>query len=88
MFSKIKKYVIGFFVLCGGILAAFLSGRSAGRKDEKFKNVKKDIKKTQASIKTKKKNISNIKKKTYKKKDIGAKEAADFLKDFSKGKKK
>ena len=37
MFSKIKKYVIGFFVLCGGILAAFLSGKSAGKKDEKLK---------------------------------------------------
>jgi len=87
MFSKFKKYIIGFFVLCGGILAAFLSGKSAGRKDEKFKNVKKDIKKTQSSIKTKKKNISNTKKKTYKKKDVGAKEASDFLKDFAKGKK-
>ena len=29
MFSKIKKYVIGFFVLAGGILFAFLSGKSA-----------------------------------------------------------
>ena len=45
MFSSVKKYVIGFFVLCGGILAAFLSGKSAGKKAEKFKNVKKDIKK-------------------------------------------
>ncbi len=34
MFSKIKKYVIGFFVLAGGILFAFLSGKSAGRKKE------------------------------------------------------
>ena len=33
MFSKIKKYVIGFFVLAGGILFAFLSGKSAGRKE-------------------------------------------------------
>ena len=40
MFSKIKKYVIGFFVLCGGILVAFLSGRSAGKKDEKLKGLK------------------------------------------------
>ena len=38
--SKIKKYIIGFFTLVGGILFAFLSGRSAGRKDEKFKNIK------------------------------------------------
>ena len=34
MFSKIKKYVIGFFVLTGGILFAFLSGKSAGRKKD------------------------------------------------------
>ena len=32
MFGKIKKYVIGFFVLAGGILFAFLSGKGAGRK--------------------------------------------------------
>ena len=32
MFHKVKKYIIGFFVLCGGILFAFLSGKSAGRK--------------------------------------------------------
>ena len=87
MFGKFKKYIIGFFVLCGGILAAFLSGKSAGRKDEKFKNVKKDIKKTKTSIKTKKTNIKKTKKRKYKKKDVGAKEASDFLKDFSKGKK-
>ena len=43
MFSKIKKYVIGFFVLCGGVLVAFLSGRSAGRKDEKLKGLKKAL---------------------------------------------
>ena len=88
MFSKFKKYIIGFFVLCGGILAAFLSGKSAGKKAEKFKNVKKDIKKTKASIKTKKTNIKKTKKRKYKKKNVGAKEASDFLKDFSKGKKK
>ena len=40
MFSKIKKYVIGFFVLFGGILVAFLSGRSAGKKVEKLKGLK------------------------------------------------
>ena len=51
MFSKIKKYVIGFFVLCGGLLVAFLSGKGAGRKaekisklDETLKSVKKDLK--------------------------------------------
>ena len=88
MFSSIKKYIIGFFVLCGGLLMAFLTGKSAGKKNEKVKNVKKNIKKTEKSIKTKKKNISNVKKRTYKKKNVGTKDAADYLKKFAKGKKK
>ena len=101
MFSKIKKYVIGFFVLCGGVLFAFLSGRSAGRKDEKFKGLKKeskkvddllkDKKKSQKAIKksleNKKKALKQIKNKKYKKKKVSKKEASDFLKNFSKEKK-
>ena len=101
MFSKIKKYVIGFFVLCGGVLVAFLSGRSAGRKDEKLKGLKKeskkvdnllkDKKKSQKAIKkslaNKKKVLKDIKNKKYKKKKVSNKEASDFLKNFSKGKK-
>jgi|TARA_B100000900_G_scaffold178129_1_gene151037 hypothetical protein len=101
MFSKIKKYVIGFFVLCGGILFAFLSGKSAGRKDEKVKGLKKqskkvsdilkDKKKSQKAIKksleNKKKALNDIKKKKYKKKKVSKKEASDFLKNFSKEKK-
>ena len=101
MFSKIKKYVIGFFVLCGGILFAFLSGRSAGRKDEKLKGLKKeskkvsnllkDKKKSQKAIKksleNKKKALEEIKNKKYKKKKVSKKEASDFLKNFSKEKK-
>ena len=88
MFSKVKKYIIGFFVLCGGLLMAFLTGKSAGKKNEKVKNVKKNIKKTKKAINTKKKKISNTKKKTYKKKNVGTKEPADYLKKFAKGKKK
>ena len=88
MFSKVKKYIIGFFVLCGGLLMAFLTGKSAGKKNEKVKNVKKNIKKTKKAINTKKKKISNVKKKTYKKKNVDTKEAADYLKKFAKGKKK
>ena len=101
MYSKIKKYVIGFFVLCGGILFAFLSGRSAGRKDEKLKGLKKeskkvddllkDKKKSQKAIKkslnSKKKALKQIKNKKYKKKKVSKKEASDFLKNFSKEKK-
>ena len=101
MFSKIKKYVIGFFVLCGGVLFAFLSGRSAGRKDEKLKGLKKDSKRVSDLLKDKKKSqkainksldskkkaLKDIKKKTYKKKKVSKKEASDFLKNFSKGRK-
>jgi hypothetical protein len=101
MFSKVKKYVIGFFVLCGGILFAFLSGKSAGRKDEKVKGLKKQSKKVsdilkdkeksqkaiKKSLKSKKKALEDIKKKKYKKKKVAKKEAEDFLKNFSKEKK-
>ena len=101
MFSKIKKYVIGFFVLCGGILFAFLSGRSAGKKDEKLKGLKKESKKvsdilkekkksqkqTKKSLQKKKKELDKIKNKKYKKKKVSKKEAEDFLKNFSKEKK-
>ena len=101
MFSKIKKYVIGFFVLCGGVLFAFLSGKSAGRKDEKLKGLKKDSKRVSdllkdkkksqkaidKSLKSKKKALNDIKNKKYKKKKVSEKEASDFLKNFSKEKK-
>ncbi len=101
MFSKIKKYVIGFFVLAGGILFAFLSGKSAGRKDEKVKGLKKQSKKvsdilkekkksqkqTKKSLQKKKKELDKIKNKKYKKKKVSKKEASDFLKNFSKEKK-
>jgi septal ring factor EnvC (AmiA/AmiB activator) len=62
MFSKIKKYVIGFFVLAGGILFAFLSGKSAGRKDEKLKGVKSESKKINKRIKGREKEQKKIKK--------------------------
>ena len=98
MFSKIKKYVIGFFVLCGGALFAFLSGRSAGRKDEKLKGLKKESKKVKDLLKEKKKSqkqkkkslqnkkqkLNKIKNKKYKKKKVSKKEAENFLKNFSK----
>ena len=62
MFSKIKKYVIGFFVLAGGILFAFLSGKSAGRKKERLGGLNKKIKETEKSIKKTEKNKREIKK--------------------------
>ena len=101
MFSKIKKYVIGFFVLCGGILFAFLSGKSAGRRKErlgglrdKIKETNKSIKKTEKnqrdikkSLESKKKALKEIEKEKFKKEKVGAKDASDFLKKFSKEKK-
>jgi septal ring factor EnvC (AmiA/AmiB activator) len=98
MFDKIKKYVIGFFVLCGGILFAFLSGKSAGRKQEKLGRLRNDIKKNKKSIKgkeklqknvkksleSKKKALKEIKKSDYKKKNFNSKETAEFLKKYKK----
>ena len=98
--KKLWKYIAGFFTLIGGILIAFLSGKSAGRKDEKLKGLKKESKKVsdlmkdkkksqkaiKKSLKSKKKALKDIKKKTYKKKKVSKKEASDFLKNFSKEK--
>jgi len=102
MFGKIKKYVIGFFVLCGGILFAFLSGKGAGRKEEKIgkldetlKSVKKDLKAKEKSknglkksLKSKKKALEEIKKSKSKPKKKSAKKAHSRLKNIGKGKKK
>ena len=62
MFSKFKKWIIGFFVLAGGILFAFLSGKSAGRKKERLGGLKDEIKKTQKSIKKTEKAKKEVKK--------------------------
>ena len=49
-------------MLCGGILFAFLSGKSAGRKQEKLGTLKKRIKDTDKSIKATKKSQKAVKK--------------------------
>ena len=102
MFSKIKKYVIGFFVLLGGVLIAFFSGKDAGRSKERRKDVdtkldivkkalkskKKYKKDVQKSLKDKKKELEGLKKQKNKKvKDVGADDAAAFLKKYAKEKK-
>ena len=101
MFSKIKKYVIGFFVLCGGLLVAFLSGKGAGRRaekisklDETLKSVKKDLKAkekvkngTKKTLQSKKKALEEIKKSQPKPKKKSAKKAHSRLKNIGKGKK-
>ena len=92
MFSKIKKYIIGFFVLAGGILFAFLSGKSAGRKKErlgglnkKIKETKKSIKKTEKkkreakkSLESKKKSLKEIK---QQRESFGAFDSSTSVKD-------
>ena len=99
--KKIWKYVVGFFTLLGGILIAFLSGKGSGRKAEKLgglkdkiKEIDKSIKNTdksqkaiRKSLKSKRKAKKEIEQQKYKKKDVGKKEASDFLKKYSKKKK-
>ena len=103
MFSKIKKYVIGFFVLCGGILVAFLSGKGAGRKEEKIGKLDDRLKQARKDLKTKEKEKNGIKKSLRSKKkaleeikkqreQFGVErkpsdEAAEFLKKYVKKKK-
>ena len=81
MFSKIKKYVIGFFVLLGGALIAFFSGKGAGRKEEKIGKLDDRLKSVKKDLKAKEKSKSKPKKKS-------AKKAHSRLKNIGKGKKK
>ena len=102
MFSKIKKYIIGFFVLLGGILFAFFSGKDAGRSKERRKDVDKKLdivkkalksnkkykKEVQIQLEDKKKELEKIKKSKSKPKKKSAKKAHSRLKNIGKGKKK
>ena len=98
MFSKIKKYVIGFFVLLGGVLVAFFSGKDAGRSKERRKDVDKKLdivkkalkskkkykKEVQGLLEDKKKELEELKKQKDKKvKDVSSDDAADFLKKYA-----
>ena len=62
MFSKIKKYVIGFFVLLGGILFAFFSGKDSGRSQEKRKDIDKKLKTVRDILKDKEKYKKDVQK--------------------------
>ena len=87
--------------MAGGILFAFLSGKSAGRKKERLGGLKDKIKETDKSIKktekkqrgikksleSKKKALKEIEKNKYKKKNISKKDTEDFLKKYRKEKK-
>ena len=93
--KSLWKYITGFVSFVIGILV--LSNKKAKKVkeiDDAIKNVEKDIKKItnkkdayRKTLESKKQALKQIKKQKFKKKDIGAKEATDFLKGFSKGKK-
>ena len=102
MFSKIKKYVIGFFVLLGGVLFAFFSGKDAGRSKERRKDVDKKLdivkkalkgkkkykKDVQQLLNNKKKELEELKEKTKNMpKKKSAKKAHRRLKKIGKGEK-
>ena len=95
---KIFKWIFALIAGIGGILAMMLVPAGNKRKkikalDKKIKDVDKELEKKenqqkslQKTLKSKKKALKEIKEKKYKKKDVSTKEAADFLKNFSKEK--
>ena len=100
--KKVWKYIVGFFTIVIGGLLAFLSGKSAGRKDEKFKSIDKELKNVEKSIKERKNKKNGLKKTLQNKKNAleeikkqqkqfnvertSANDAADFLKKYVKNK--
>ena len=59
--KKLWKYIAGFFTIVIGGLLAFLSGKGAGRKDEKFKGLKSESKKVSKRIKDREKETVAVK---------------------------
>ena len=60
--KKLWKYIAGFFTIVIGGLLAFLSGRSSGKRDERIKDIKKDLKATGVTIKKTEKQSKAMKK--------------------------
>ena len=99
--KKLWKYIAGFFTIVIGGLLAFLSGKGAGRKDERIKDIKKDLKTAgdiidnkqkeskavNKSLENKKKALEEIKKSKSKPKKKSVKKAKSRLKNIGKGKK-
>ena len=56
-------------MLCGGILVAFLSGKGAGRRDEKLGNLDDRLKQARKDLKVKEKEKNGIKKSLKSKKN-------------------
>ena len=96
---KIFKWIFGLIAGIGGILAVMLVPAGNKRKkikalNKKIKEVDKELEKKenqqkslQKTLKSKKKALKEIEKSKLKKKDISAKDASNFLKKYSKGKK-
>ena len=101
--KKLWKYIVGFFTIVIGGLLAFLSGRSAAKKDEKFKNINKELKGIDKDLKKRQKEKNGYKKTLQSKKNAleeikkqresfgverkSTKDATDFLKKYAKTKK-
>ena len=93
--KKLWKYITGFFSFVIGILV--LSNKKNQKVNEikdKIKDVNKEIKKVKGksdalekTLESKKQALEEIKKTKFKKKDISAKDASNFLKKYSRGKK-
>ena len=100
--KKIWKYIVAFFAFAGGVLVAFFSGKDSGRSQEKLKGIDKKLKTVKGLLKdkekykksvqkelvNKKKDLEELKKQKDKKvKDVGADDAAEFLKKYANNKK-
>ena len=95
---EIFKWIFGLFAAIGGILAIMLIPGGGKRKkikaldakikavDESLKNTGKEQEVMRKTLESKKKALQEIKEEKYVKKDVGAKEASDFLKKFAKKK--
>ena len=95
--KKIWKYIVGIFTLLSGFVSIFLATNKKAKKvkeiknkvkkvETKIKNKKKESEAIKKSLKSKKKALEEIKNTKFKKKNIGKKEATDFLKKYSKKK--
>ena len=93
--KRLWKYISGFISFIIGILV--LSNKKNQKVKEikdKIKDVNKEIKKVKGksdalekTLESKKQALEEIKKTKFKKKDISAKDASNFLKKYSRGKK-
>ena len=97
--KKIWKYIVGIFTLLSGFVSIFLATNKKAKKvkeikdkvkkvETKIKNKQKKVDAIEKSMKSKKKALEEIKNTKFKKKDISVKDASDFLKKYSKKKKK